>query len=247
MKRVYSKEEFEQKLRDMERMYHINHPFQEKMNRGEFTKRQMQGWIANRFYYQCMIPIKDCAILSNNPPLEHRRLWIQRVKTHDKKNGALESWLNLGLAVGLKKEDMLSFKYVLPGVKFSIDAYINFVKNRSWQESAMSSLTEMFAIKIHKLRVDSWPILYPWIDEKALRYFKKRLFDTPKDNIHALDIVLNHFNTYELQKEAFKILQFKLDILWTMLDFIYLAYELKKEPYHNIGSFPQSKRVISLS
>ena len=56
-----------------------------------------------------------------------------------------------------------------------------------------------------------WPLLYPWIDENALSYFKKRLLDTPKDNIHALDIVLNYFNTYELQQKAFGILQFKLD------------------------------------
>ena len=246
MQKAYSKEEFELKLRAMEDMYHINHPYQQKMNSGGFSKRQMQGWIANRFYYQCMIPIKDCAVLSNNPPIEHRRLWIQRVKTHDKKNGALEAWLKLGEAVGLTREDLLSHKYVLPGVRFAIDAYLDFVKNKTWQESAMSSLTEMFAIKIHKLRLDTWPTLYPWIEEKALTYFKKRLFDTPKDNIHALDIVLNHFNTYELQQEAFKILQFKLDILWTMLDYIYLAYELEKEPYHNIDSF-SSKRVLSLS
>lgn len=65
-------------------------------------------------------------------------------------------------------------------------------------------------------------------------YFKKRLADTPKDNIHALDIVLNHFNTYELQQKAFKIVKFKLDVLWTMLDYMYLAYELNKEPYFNI-------------
>ena len=40
----------------------------------------------------------------------------------------------------------------------------------------------------------------------------------------ALDIVLNHFNTYELQQKAFKIVKFKLDVLWTMLDYMYLAY-----------------------
>ena len=107
----------------------------------------------------------------------------------------------------------------------------------------MSSLTEMFAIKVHKLRLDLWPTLYPWIDQKALLYFKKRLMDTPKDNIHALDIVLNHFNTYELQQRAVEILQFKLDILWTMLDHLYLAYELEKEPYFNIKNL-ENRRVV---
>lgn len=234
MKEIYSKKDFELELRKMENMYHIHHPFQQKMNRGEFTKKQMQGWIINRFYYQCMIPIKDMAIIANNPPIEHRRLWIQRVNTHIKPNGALEAWINLGVAVGLNKEDLISHKYVLPGVKFAIDAYVNYTRNAKWEEAAMSSLSEMFALKIHKLRLDTWPLLYPWIDENALSYFKKRLLDTPKDNIHALDIVLNYFNTYELQQKAFGILQFKLDVLWTMLDHIYLAYELNKGPYFNI-------------
>ena len=112
MKEIYSKKDFELELRKMENMYHIHHPFQQKMNRGEFTKKQMQGWIINRFYYQCMIPIKDMAIIANNPPIEHRRLWIQRVNTHIKPNGALEAWINLGVAVGLKKEDLISHKYV---------------------------------------------------------------------------------------------------------------------------------------
>jgi len=171
MQQAYSKKEFEEKLRSMENMYHIHHPYQQKMNSGDFSKRQMQGWIANRFYYQCNIPLKDAAVLSNNPPIEHRRLWVKRMKTHDKKGGALEAWIKLGSAVGLKEEDLISHKYVLPGVKFAIDAYLDFVKEVSWQEAAMSSLTEMFAIKIHKLRLDLWPTLYPWIDEKALMYF----------------------------------------------------------------------------
>ena len=243
MKEAYSKKDFELKLRSMENMYHIHHPYQQKMNEGKFSKRQMQGWIANRFYYQCNIPIKDAAVLANNPPIEHRRLWVKRMKTHDKPGGALEAWIKLGVAVGLTEEDLISHKYVLPGVKFAIDAYLNFVKQVSWQEAAMSSLTEMFAIKIHKLRLDLWPTLYPWIDQKALIYFKKRLSDTPKDNIHALDIILNHFDTPELQQRAIDILQFKLDILWTMLDHMYLAYELNQEPYFNIENSP-AKRVI---
>ncbi len=243
MEEAYSKKDFELKLRSMENMYHINHPYQQKMNSGEFSKTEMQGWIANRFYYQCNIPIKDAAILSNNPPIEHRRLWMQRIKTHDKKGGALDAWIKLADGVGLSEDDLFSHKFVLPAVKFAIDAYLNFVKQVSWQEAAMSSLTEMFAIKVHKLRLDSWPVLYPWIDEKALLYFKKRLIDTPKDNIHALDIVLNHFNTYELQQKAINILQFKLDILWTMLDHLYLAYELKKEPYFNIKAV-ENRRIV---
>jgi len=35
------------------------------MNSGAATPAQIRGWVANRFYYQVNIPIKDAAILSN--------------------------------------------------------------------------------------------------------------------------------------------------------------------------------------
>ena len=65
MKEVYSKEEFESKLRDMGKMYHIHHPFHIRMYEGTCTKEEIQGWVANRFYYQCMIPIIQDTILQH--------------------------------------------------------------------------------------------------------------------------------------------------------------------------------------
>ena len=52
----WSREEFEQRLRDKEKYYHINHPFHVMMNNGELDKEAIQGWTANRFYYQTSIP-----------------------------------------------------------------------------------------------------------------------------------------------------------------------------------------------
>ena len=43
----------------------------------------MRGWVANRFYYQIAIPIKDAAVLSNCPDREVRRGWVQRILDHD--------------------------------------------------------------------------------------------------------------------------------------------------------------------
>ena len=105
MQEAYSKEEFETKLRNMGSMYHINHPFHIRMYEGSCTKEEIQGWVANRFYYQCMIPIKDAAIMSNCPSLEDRRKWIDRIIDHDSVGGGIEAWLELGEAVGLNKED----------------------------------------------------------------------------------------------------------------------------------------------
>jgi pyrroloquinoline-quinone synthase len=41
---------------------------------------------------------------------------------------------------------------------------------------------------------------------------------------HGLDVTLSYFRTPEAQQRALDILQFKLDILWSMLDAIEKAY-----------------------
>jgi len=53
------------------------------MDAGELTRDELQRWVANRFYYQRCIPLKDAAILANCPEVEVRRVWIQRILDHD--------------------------------------------------------------------------------------------------------------------------------------------------------------------
>ncbi|RMW05015.1 Pyrroloquinoline quinone biosynthesis protein PqqC, partial [Pseudomonas amygdali pv. tabaci] len=64
--------EFEQALRAKGAYYHIYHPFHVAMYEGRATREQIQGWVANRFYYQVNIPLKDAAILANCPDREIR-------------------------------------------------------------------------------------------------------------------------------------------------------------------------------
>ena len=75
--------EFEQALRAKGEYYHIHHPFHRAMYAGQATREQIQGWVANRFYYQACIPVKDAAIMANCPDREVRREWIQRLLDHD--------------------------------------------------------------------------------------------------------------------------------------------------------------------
>lgn len=167
----WSREEFEAKLRAKGDNYHINHPFNIRMNEGKLTPDQIRGWVINRFYYQMMIPIKDAAIMSNCPDREVRRKWVDRILDHDgygEKEGGIEAWSRLGDAVGIPRDELWSLKKVVPGVKFAVDAYVNFARHRPWQEAVCSSLTEMFAPKIHKDRLANWPTHYPWVKMRAL-------------------------------------------------------------------------------
>ena len=236
MTAAWTREEFEKKLRDKGRLYHIHHPYQIAMNTGNSSKQQIQGWVANRFYYQVTIPIKDAAIIANCSDRDVRRQWVQRILDHDGvtgDEGGIEAWLRLGEAVGMTREEIESFQHVLPGVRFACDAYLNFARRASWQEAACSSLTELFAPEIHQKRLDTWPQHYPWIDIDGYQYFRTRLSEARRDVQHGLDITLDNFKTRQQHDKALEILQFKLDILWSMLDAMQLAYVHQEPPFHS--------------
>lgn len=129
---------------------------------------------------------------------------------------------------------LLSERMVLPGVRFAVDAYVNFARRAVWQEAACSSLTELFAPQIHQSRLDSWPQHYTWIEEEGYGYFRGRLSQARRDVEHGLQLALEYCNTVEKQQRMLEILQFKLDILCTMLDAMTLAYVLNRPPYHTV-------------
>ncbi|HXA35176.1 MAG TPA: pyrroloquinoline-quinone synthase PqqC [Steroidobacteraceae bacterium] len=224
---AWSREEFEARLRDQGRAYHIHHRFNVLLNSGAATPAQIRGWVANRFYYQINIPIKDAAILANCPDRAVRRSWVQRILDHDGYGddpGGIESWLRLAQAVGLERETVESLTEVLPGVRFAVDAYVNFARRAPWPEAVCSSLTELFAPEIHKQRLANWPEHYPWIDRAGLQYFQSRVSLARRDVEFSLAQTLDRFDTRLLQERALDILKFKLDVLWQMSDAMALRY-----------------------
>jgi pyrroloquinoline-quinone synthase len=223
----WSRQEFEAGLRSLGDRYHIHHPYNILLNSGAATSEQIRGWVANRYYYQINIPIKDAAILSNCEDRAVRRCWVQRILDHDGYGddpGGIESWLRLGEAVGLTRTHVESLKDVLPGVRFAVDAYVNFARRAPWPEAICSSLTELFAPEIHKQRLANWPKHYPWVDSAGLQYFQSRVSLARRDVEFGLEFVLTHFDTRALQERALDILKFKLDVLWQMSDAMAVRY-----------------------
>lgn len=229
----WSQETFKNKLMSLGDKYHIYHPFHVMMNEGNLPKESIQNWVANRFYYQVNIPIKDAAILSNCDDRQARRQWIKRITDHDGREaseGGIEAWIRLGEACGLTREDLYSQKSVLPGVRFAVDAYVNFARKAPWQEAVCASLTELFAPEIHKQRLSTWPQNYPWINSEGLQYFRNRLKEVPVDVDFALQVTLDYFNTKTLQERALEILKFKISVLWAMADAMHMAYIFEMPP-----------------
>jgi pyrroloquinoline-quinone synthase len=231
VQQAWTREEFEQRLRERGRAYHIHHAFNLMLNSGQATREQIRGWVANRFYYQINIPLKDAAILANCDERAVRRNWVQRILDHDgyaEDPGGIESWLRLAEAVGLERAQVESLQDVLPGVRFAVDAYVNFARRAPWPEGVCASLTELFAPEIHRQRLAGWPGHYPWIDPAGLGYFQSRMSRARRDVEFALALTLERFRTRAAQERALQVLQFKLEVLWQMNDAMALAYGVRQ-------------------
>jgi pyrroloquinoline-quinone synthase len=216
-------EEFVQRLRAQGSRYHNVHPFHQRMDAGELTPEELQRWVANRFYYQKSIPLKDAAILANCPEVEVRREWIHRIVDHDgttDATGGIESWLRLGEALGVSRGELLSEERVLPPVRYAVDAYVNFARQKPWIEAVASSLTELFGPAAIRVRVDALERHYEWIDPAGLEYFRTRLVKAPRDAQYALELVARRCRTREQQDAAVAALRFKTEMLWAQLDAI---------------------------
>jgi pyrroloquinoline-quinone synthase len=216
-------DEFVARLRAQGSRYHNLHPFHRRMDAGELTRAELQRWVANRFYYQKCIPLKDAAILANCPDVGVRRQWIQRIVDHDgtaEGTGGTESWLRLGEALGVARDELASEQGVLPGVRYAVDAYVDFARRKPWVEAVASSLTELFGPGAMRARVEAFERHYPWIDPAGLDYFRTRLVQAPRDAQYALDLTVERCTTPEQQDAAVAALRFKTEVLWAQLDAI---------------------------
>ncbi len=221
----WSAEEFVTQLRQVgQDHYHDKHPYHVCMNEGRLTPDQIQLWVANRYYYQKSIPIKDATLLSRCPLREVRRVWVQRILDHDGYGddpGGIEKWLRLGEGVGLGREALESEEMVLPGTRFAVDAYVNFVATRPWIEGVASSLTELFAPDLMTRRLAAFEQYYTWIHPETLEYFRSRPPLATRDSDHGLSLVQQHCQSRGEQQRAVDALRFKCDLLWAQLDVLY--------------------------
>jgi pyrroloquinoline-quinone synthase len=208
-------------------MYHDKHPFNLRMHAGQLGREELRAWVQNRFYYQRSIPVKDAIILSKLPTREDRRAWLLRIIDHDGRQGdegGLESWLRLGDSVDISRSLMWSDHAVLPAVRFAVDGYVSFCRERSWLEGAAASLTELFAPDLMARRVDDMIQHYPWIPTWGLDYFRNRLTQQQKDLDHLVPLVLRSARSAEQQEACIRALRFKCQVLWSLLDAVEAAF-----------------------
>ena len=238
--RLLSREAFEARIRQIgAERYHSLHPFHKRLHGGRCTHGQVQAWVLNRYCYQSHIPLKDAALLSRMEDLALRREWRKRIEDHDGSasgegrgeasgeggnEGGIERWLVLAEGVGLDRAYVVSGTGILPATRFAVEAYVHFVRERSLLEAIASSLTELFAPKIHQERIAGLLEHYDFANERTIAYFKRRLTEAPDDVKFGLDYVLREARTREQQEQVLAAVRFKTDVLWAQLDALYHAY-----------------------
>ena len=207
--------------------YHDKHPFHKLLHGGQLDKGQVQAWALNRYCYQSAVPRKDAALISRVDDRELRREWLHRVHDHDglgDEPGGIERWLVLTDGLGLDRAYVTSMGGALPATRFAVEAYVRFVVEQPLVVAIASSLTELFAPKIHKERIAGMLENYDFIDDHVMAYFKRRLTQAPRDADFALDYVRRNARNREEQDACVDAVRFKCNVLWAQLDALHHAY-----------------------
>lgn len=210
-----------------EKRYHDRHPFHVRMHAGTLSREQIQAWVLNRYYYQTRIPKKDALILAKSDDPAFRRMWMRRIVDHDGAapgEGGLAQWERLAKGVGLDVNEVKSLSRVLPGVRFACDAYVDLVRERPLVEAVASSLTEFFSPDIMAKRIVAWETHYPWVEAETMEYFRGRVNRARTDSREAIDYVIAHATTRDVQERCVRALITKTEILWALLDAVERAH-----------------------
>ncbi|MGW4843127.1 pyrroloquinoline-quinone synthase PqqC [Nocardia brasiliensis] len=213
--------EFRSALYALEPSYWDRHRFHQRLHEGQLDKDELRLWVANRWYYQRCLPQKDAAIIANCPLPEVRREWLSRIVYHDGTAGSAggaQKWLRLAEAIGLSEAEVTSERLVLPGVRFAVDAYVDFARRRPWLEGAASGLTELFSPGLLAYRLSRMRQCYPWIAEEGFAYFTTRIDMVEEEGRSLLELVIRHAGSRRQQQACVDALAFKCEVLRAVLD-----------------------------
>ena len=139
-------------------------------------------------------------------------------------DGGIARWLKLTDGLGLDRDYVTSLRGLLPGTRFAVEAYVHFVREKTLLEAIASSLTELFSPVIIGERVEGMLEGYSFVTPETLAYFDKRPPQAKRDSDFALDYVKRHARTPAEQRAVLAALEFKCDVLWSMLDALHHAY-----------------------
>ena len=163
---------------------------------------------------------KDLALIPIDD-LELRRAWRSRVDHEGDLDGVggIARYLQLCERLSLDL-DYVSRPGLLPATRFAVDAH-------QFCPAAYIGSNRLIADRINqnsKARIAGLSQHYPWADDYALAYFKKRIDEATRDVDFGRAWILQNARTRSQQEAVLDAVRFKTDVLWSQLDALYSAY-----------------------
>ena len=190
--------------------YHDKHPFHRLMNEGRLNREQIRLWVANRFYYQKNIPIKDALLLARCPLREVRRRWVQRILDHDGTGddpGGIEKWLRLGEAGRPEPRRTRRRSAAFARRAFRRRCLCELRRHAAVDRGRGVVADGAVAPPLMTERLAAFEKHYTWIDPAGPGLFRSRPPLATRDSDHGLSLVLEHCRTREEQERAVAALQ----------------------------------------
>ena len=105
-------------------------------------------------------------------------------------------------------------------MRYAVDAYVNFARQKPWIEAVASSLTELFGPAAIRVRLEALERHYPWIDPagsstSARGSCRRRATRSTRSTSPSSAAARR-----EQQDAAVAALRFKTEMLWAQLDAI---------------------------
>ena len=144
--------------------------------------------------------------------------WIKLGLTNTLYGGAFNSRLVMNI-----REDK--------GYTYSPRSSVNALRQRGYfsvsaavrNEVVAASLTELFAPDLMSRRIKAFEQHYPWIASEGLDYFRSRVTQGRNDATEGLALLPASPRTPEVTERLVGAVEFKCDILWSILDAIAAA------------------------
>jgi pyrroloquinoline-quinone synthase len=159
------------------------HPFEQKLYRGECTPEEIKRWLINRYFFEETMMRKDCVILANSDNHEFRKVWVKRVLDSQAPGGGLDQWRTMCSSAGILPEELLN---VTPGAQRACEKYLEMCRTTDWKIVVAGSLSQIQAALNHQKKCDTWYDFYPGIDWS---YFKVRKQQAEQDSQSCLRFI----------------------------------------------------------
>ena len=157
------------------------HPFEQKLYRGECTDEEIKRWLANRYSFEVTMMRKDCLILATSDDHEFRKVWVKRVIDSQAPGGGLDQWRTMCLSAGVVPE-----MNVTSGTQRACEKYLEWCRTTDWKIVVAGSLSQIRAALNHQKKCDTWYRFYPTIDWS---YFEVRKEQAKEDSESCLRFI----------------------------------------------------------